>query len=106
LTALGALYLRMTADAPTVFSVLEPLLNDYRKLRRRNADGSWSITHIDEFIESLLNDDMVCELQMPYLAKRQVLEQRGVLDGPRSSFFDELDDDEVQEMLQEIEREE
>jgi pre-mRNA-splicing factor 38A len=35
--ALGAFYLRLVGSAATVFQHLEPLLNDFRKLRFRNS---------------------------------------------------------------------
>ena len=36
---LGAFYLRLVGKPTDVYQYLEPLYNDYRKLRRRNADG-------------------------------------------------------------------
>lgn len=40
--ALGAFYLRLTATDMDVYRYLEPLYNDYRKLRMRSNDGSTS----------------------------------------------------------------
>lgn len=37
---LGAFYLRLTGTDIDVYRYLEPLYNDYRKLRRQLADGS------------------------------------------------------------------
>ena len=37
---LGAFYLRLTGSDVDVYRYLEPLYNDYRKLRRKLADGS------------------------------------------------------------------
>lgn len=36
---LGAFYLRLTGSDTDVYRYLEPLYNDYRKLRRKLADG-------------------------------------------------------------------
>lgn len=36
---LGAFYLRLTGSDTDVYHYLEPLYNDYRKLRRKLADG-------------------------------------------------------------------
>lgn len=36
---LGAFYLRLTGSDIDVYRYLEPLYNDYRKLRRKLADG-------------------------------------------------------------------
>lgn len=37
---LGAFYLRLTGTDVDIYRYLEPLYNDYRKLRRKLADGS------------------------------------------------------------------
>ena len=61
---------------------IEPLYNDYRKMRRMNKLGGMrfvtlcasfisialavlEVYHMDEFAESLLHDDRVCDIQMP-----------------------------------------
>lgn len=36
---LGAFYLRLTGTDVDVYNYLDPLYNDYRKLRRKKADG-------------------------------------------------------------------
>ncbi|KAH9484195.1 Pre-mRNA-splicing factor 38A [Psilocybe cubensis] len=83
LRALAALYIRMTFRAVDVYELLEPLLKDYRKLRLRNMSG-YSLVFMDEFVYSLLTEERVCDIIMPRLAKRQVLEENGEL-GPRKS---------------------
>jgi len=40
LRALGAFYLRLTGSAMDIYNYLEPLYNDYRKLRRRVKSGT------------------------------------------------------------------
>lgn len=92
--ALGAFYLRLTGRAADVYTYLEPLLNDFRKIRMRASDGSYKLMHMDEFIESLLDADTnyACDITLPHLLKRHLLEARGDLDGPRTSVLqDELD---------------
>ncbi|KAK4058492.1 hypothetical protein OIO90_000654 [Microbotryomycetes sp. JL221] len=84
LRALAAFYVRLTFDPVNVYEVLEPLLDDYRKIRFRNMNGSYSITTIDEFADQLLNEERVCEIQLPRLTQRKVLEEtEGLL--PRRS---------------------
>lgn len=39
---LGAFYLRLVGKPTDVYQYLEPLYNDYRKLRRQTADGGKS----------------------------------------------------------------
>ncbi|KAF4615138.1 hypothetical protein D9613_002877 [Agrocybe pediades] len=83
LRALAALYIRMTFRAVDVYELLEPLLKDYRKLRHRDMSG-YSLVFMDEFVYSLLTEERVCDIIMPRIAKRQVLEENGEL-GPRKS---------------------
>jgi len=45
--ALGAYYMRLTGTSLDCFNYLEPLYNDYRKLRRQNREGGQlSVTYI------------------------------------------------------------
>jgi len=83
LRALAALYIRMTFRAVDVYELLEPLLKDYRKLRLRNMSG-YSLVFMDEFVYELLSEERVCDIIMPRLIKRQVLEENGDI-GPRKS---------------------
>lgn len=93
--ALGAFYLRLTASAVDCYKYLEPLYNDYRKLRRQNRMGHYEIVHMDEFIDELLREERVCDVILPRIQKRSVLEESGELD-PKVSL---LDDDLDQEMM-------
>ena len=79
LTALGCMYLRMTAKSPEIYKILEPLLADYRKLVYRHTDGSYKMIHIDEFVDDLLTNDHVLNMGLAKLVKRDVLEEQGVL---------------------------
>lgn len=74
LRALAAFYVRLTEKSTQVYIKLEPLLNDYRKLRILNPDGNYSITHMDEYIELLLTTDFIYDISLPKLTKRSVLE--------------------------------
>lgn len=101
LRALAAFYIRMTFRPADVYEVLEPLLKDYRKIRYRGMGepyytglvrlhfvhrlvGGYSIVHMDEFIDQLLNEERVCDLILPRLTKRDVLEELDEI-GPRKS---------------------
>ncbi|KAK0502939.1 PRP38 family-domain-containing protein [Armillaria luteobubalina] len=83
LRALAAMYIRMTFRAVEVYDLLEPLLKDFRKLRLRSMAG-YSLTFIDEFADALLTEERVCDIILPRLAKRQILEENGDI-GPRKS---------------------
>ncbi|KAI3646755.1 hypothetical protein MP228_009683 [Amoeboaphelidium protococcarum] len=88
--AFGAFILRLVLPAVEVYTCLEQLLADYRKLRVRNHDGSFTIIHMDEFVEQLLTQERVCGVILPRLIKRQQLVQIGQLQ-PRSSPLNEDD---------------
>jgi len=86
--ALGAMYMRLNGSSVEVYKYLEPLYNDYRKLRWMNKDGKFEIMHMDELIDQLLREERVCDIQLPRLQKRQVLEEANQLE-PRVSALEE-----------------
>jgi len=77
------MYIRMTFRGAEVYEILEPLLKDYRKLRQLNTNG-YSLTYIDEFVFALLTEERVCDIILPRIPKRQILEETGEI-GPRKS---------------------
>jgi len=77
------MYIRMTFRAVEVYDLLEPLLKDFRKLRMRSMAG-YTLTFMDEFVDSLLVEERVCDIILPRLQKRQILEENGEI-GPRKS---------------------
>lgn len=88
LRALAAMYIRMTFPPIEVFELLEPLLDDFHKLRWRDMAGNYSLSHMDEYVDQLLTEERVCDLILPRLTKRAVLEENeGLL--PRSSKLEE-----------------
>ena len=44
----GAFYMRLVGRSQDVYQYLEPLYNDYRKVRVRNLAGRQELTHVDE----------------------------------------------------------
>ena len=68
--ALGAFYLRLTGRPAEIYELIEPLYNDFRRLRFRESTG-WRITYMDEMADGLLTSDL--------------LVSAGYLDGPRRS---------------------
>lgn len=84
-----------------IYEILEPLMKDYRKLRVRHVGkaallacstvqsltaglGGYSLTHFDEFIDELLTQDRVCDIILPRLAQRSMLEETEGLEARRS----------------------
>jgi len=90
LRALAAIYIRMTFGAMEVYEILEPLLKDYRKLRYRSQTG-YDLTYMDEFVDQLLNEERVCDIILPRIPKRAVLEENGELVPRQSSLLDAME---------------
>ncbi|BEJ13765.1 hypothetical protein CspHIS471_0309390 [Cutaneotrichosporon sp. HIS471] len=90
LRALAVMYIRLTFRSMEVFEMLEPLMKDYRKLRYRQV-GGYTLTTFDEFIDELLTQDRVCDIILPRLIQRAVLEETEGL-APRKSLLEDEDE--------------
>ena len=66
----GAFYLRLVGRPLEVYQYLEPLYNDYRKVRLREADGSFALTHMDEVVDQLLNNEYLFDIALPRIPNR------------------------------------
>uniref|UniRef100_A0A1I8FUR4 Pre-mRNA-splicing factor 38 n=1 Tax=Macrostomum lignano TaxID=282301 RepID=A0A1I8FUR4_9PLAT len=84
--ALGMFYLRLTQDSLECYRYLEPLYNDYRKLKRIDRQGAFSIIHMDEFVDELLREER--SLRCHLAAAAEATEEENELD-PRVSLLDE-----------------
>ncbi|KAJ0734468.1 putative pre-mRNA-splicing factor 38 [Helianthus annuus] len=91
---LGAFYLRLTGTDIDVYRYLEPLYNDYRKLRRKLADGHFALTHVDEVIDELLTKDYSCDIALPRIKKRLTIEAIGALEPRKSALEDDFEEEE------------
>ncbi|KKK15446.1 hypothetical protein P175DRAFT_0451906 [Aspergillus ochraceoroseus IBT 24754] len=91
LRALAAFYVRLTFEPVEVYKTLEPLLLDYRKLKRRIRD-SFTLTHVDAFIDDLLTKDRVCGTSLWKLPSRQQLEDLDLLEERESPLAAELEE--------------
>jgi pre-mRNA-splicing factor 38A len=91
LRALAAFYVRLTFDPVDIYKTLEPLLLDYRKLKRRVRD-SFVLTYMDQFVDDLLTKDRVCGTSLWKLPARQQLEDLDLLDERVSPLADELEE--------------
>lgn len=89
LRALGAFYLRLVGSPVEVYSKLEPLYRDYRRLRLVDRAHNFSMIHMDELIDNLLREERVFDVILPRLTKRIVLEDSGQL-APYKSDLEEL----------------
>jgi pre-mRNA-splicing factor 38A len=103
LRCLAAFYIRLAWEPVEIYKTLEPLLTDYRKIRRKTKDG-FILTYIDQFIDDLLTVNRICATALWKLPPRSQLEDLDMLD-PRESpldaeveAMDEDDDDKVEEV--------
>ncbi|KAA0048048.1 pre-mRNA-splicing factor 38 [Cucumis melo var. makuwa] len=99
---LGAFYLRLTGTDVDVYRYLEPLYNDYRKLRRKLSDGCFSLSHVDEVIDELLTKDYSCDIALPRVKKRWTLESSGSLPPRKSALEDDFEEEEEKEEAEPI----
>jgi len=91
LSALAAFYVRLTFAPKYVFQTLEPLLADYRKLKRRTRDGAYALTYMDQFVDDLLTKERVCGTSLMKLPQRTILEDLGQLEVRESPLGEELE---------------
>jgi pre-mRNA-splicing factor 38A len=98
LRCLAAFYIRLAWEPVEIYTTLEPLLTDYRKIKRRLKDA-FTLTHVDQFIDDLLTKDRICATSLWKLPSRANLEDLDLLE-PRESPLD----GEVDELDAELER--
>jgi len=67
---IGAFYLRLAGRAVEVYQYLEPLYNDYRKVRERLRDGTYRLTHVDEVVDKMLQTDHLFDIALPRIPLR------------------------------------
>ena len=104
LRALAAFHVRLTRPAPDVHRLLEPFLEDRRKLRRRGRAGA-ALTFVDQFVDDLLTRDRVCATTLWQMPKREVLEDQDLLE-PRVSPLGDIEDLRMVPVVKEEEEEE
>jgi pre-mRNA-splicing factor 38A len=91
LRCLAAFYIRLAWEPVEIYKTLEPLLTDYRKIKRRLKD-TFTLTHIDQFIDDLLSKDRMCATSLWKLPSRANLEDLEMLDPRESPLGDEIDE--------------
>ncbi|XP_022187319.2 pre-mRNA-splicing factor 38 [Nilaparvata lugens] len=90
--ALGAYYMRLVGTSLDCYKYLEPLFNDSRKLRRQNRQGQFELVHMDEFIDELLREERMCDIILPRIQKRYVMEENNEIEPKISALDDDLDE--------------
>jgi len=91
--ALGAFYMRLIGTSLDCYKYLEPLYNDYRKMKNKDkATGQYKVTHMDEFIDDLLREERVCDILLPRIQKRYILEELEEIEPRVSALEDDMDE--------------
>eukprot|EP01128_Nolandella_sp_AFSM9_P007158 TRINITY_DN383_c2_g1_i1.p1 TRINITY_DN383_c2_g1~~TRINITY_DN383_c2_g1_i1.p1 ORF type:complete len:410 (+),score=64.07 TRINITY_DN383_c2_g1_i1:53-1282(+) len=88
LRCLGAFYLRLTGNHKDIYEYLENFYSDYRTIRWRQYDGKLKHAHVDTFMDALLKEERTCDVILPHLNPRRILEEAGTL-APRVSILEE-----------------
>lgn len=66
----GAYYLRLVGKAYDVYTYLEPLYNDFRRIRVALPDGRFALSHVDEVVDDMLRKDYLFDVAMPHIPYR------------------------------------
>ncbi|KAJ8104846.1 hypothetical protein OPT61_g10535 [Boeremia exigua] len=90
LRCLAAFYIRLAWEPVQIYTTLEPLLTDYRKIKRRLKEN-FSLTYVDQFIDDLLTKDRICATSLWKLPSRANLEDLDMLEPRESPLGDEVD---------------
>ncbi|KAF4528249.1 hypothetical protein B566_EDAN014407 [Ephemera danica] len=90
--ALGAYYMRLTGSSLDCYKYLEPLLNDYRKLRYQNRNGEFQLLTMDDFIDQILREERLLDVILPRIQKRHVLEENNELESRICVLDEDLED--------------
>ncbi|KAF2400894.1 PRP38-domain-containing protein [Trichodelitschia bisporula] len=91
LRALAAFYIRLAWEPVEIYRTLEPLLSDWRKLKRRTREG-FVLTTVDQFVDDLLTKDRVCATALWKIPARSLLEDLELLEPRVSPLGDELEE--------------
>lgn len=66
----GAYYLRLVGRAYDVYTYLEPLYNDFRRVRVALPDGRFALSHVDEVVDDMLRKDYLYDVALPHIPYR------------------------------------
>lgn len=67
------------------------LKDDFKKMCLTFVAAGYSLTYMDEFVDTLLTEERACDIILPRLTKRQVLEELGDIGPRKSRLLDALD---------------
>ena len=62
--------MRLVGKPLEVYQYLEPLYNDYRKLRYQDPEGHYMLIHVDEVVDDMLRKDYLFDIALPRVPAR------------------------------------
>nr|KAF6369077.1 hypothetical protein mMyoMyo1_010482 [Myotis myotis] len=87
------LTLKMFQIQPEKDIIVEFIKNeDFKKIKSQNRNGEFELMHVDEFVDELLHSERVCDIILPRLQKRYVLEEAEQLELQVSALEEDMDD--------------
>jgi hypothetical protein len=66
---------------------LEPLYDDFRKIRYMDKMGKMQASNVDQFVDELMTSERICDIILPRLQQRHVLEELGDVCAPKGLFL-------------------
>jgi len=96
---LGAFYMRLVGKPTEVYTYLEPLYNDFRRVRIQETSGNFSLAYVDTVVDEMLRTDHMFNTALPFIPIRRKMEEMGHLE-PRVSLLDEQFQEEALQQLE------
>lgn len=91
-------YLRLVGTPEEIYTTIEKIYTDSRKLIFRNQQGQFEMSFMDIFADDLLKKEILLDVVLPRITLRNILEELGKLE-PRVSLLEEELDDMMQEQM-------
>ena len=99
---IGAFYIRMMGNSKECYEWIEPLYYDYRPIKYRIDGKSYETITIDQFAWNLLHSDYYCDITLPLILPRPVLEEQKILSPRLSTIKQQYTSDQFKELLKTI----
>lgn len=59
----------------------------------RNIEGTFALSHVDEFVDEMLTKDFLCDIAVPRIPTRWTLEASTKLEPRRSALEEDFEDE-------------
>jgi pre-mRNA-splicing factor 38A len=62
--------MRLVGRPGEVYTYLEPLYNDFRRVRVQEASGNFTASHVDAVVDDMLRKDHLFTIALPHIPLR------------------------------------